>query len=231
MTLTKQVFRMTIQEFKQEATRRGNTYDNSSKASENWSRCWGLGYWWRDLWFYKEYRLGNMIYRTGRVRRRHYSYFVEERLIDGQTVDTRHFNKALKDFQAPSLSSDEQTYSGTVKHEDILPIYTRQAIDGEIFELEGKKCIVIGGAYSVDKFYRLSRGMKWWPDEQPSPEIKEYVEKQLDEKEIDVVFSHTCPAKYIPTECFLSGIDQSKVDNSTEEWLDTIEDKLEYEAW
>ena len=39
------------------------------------------------------------------------------------------------------------------------------------------------------------------------------------------------PAKYIPTECFLSGIDQSKVDNSTEEWLDTIEDKIEYEAW
>lgn len=110
MTLTKQVFRMTIQEFKQEATRRGNTYDNSSKASENWSRCWGLGYWWRDLWFYKEYRLGNMTYRTGRVRRRHYSYSVEERLIDGQTVDTRHFNKALKDFQAPALSSDEQTY-------------------------------------------------------------------------------------------------------------------------
>ena len=68
--------------------------------------------------------------------------------------------------------------------------------------------------------------MKWWPDEQPSPEIKEYVEKQLDEKEIDVVFTHTCPAKYIPTECFLSGIDQSKVDNSTEEWLDTIEDKI-----
>ena len=63
--------------------------------------------------------------------------------------------------------------------------------------------------------------MKWWPDEQPSPEIKEYVEKQLDEKEIDVVFTHTCPAKYIPTECFLSGIDQLKVDNSTEKngWI------------
>lgn len=101
---------MTIQDFKQESTRRGNTYDNSSKASENWSRCWGLGYWWRDLWFYKEYRLGNMTYRTGRVRRRHYSYSVEERLIDGQTVDTRTFNKALKDFQAPVLSADERKH-------------------------------------------------------------------------------------------------------------------------
>ena len=104
-------------------------------------------------------------------------------------------------------------------------------IDGDIFELEGKKCIVIGGAYSVDKLYRLRYGYKWWPDEQPLPEIKEYVENQLAKREINVVFSHTCPSKYIPTECFLSGIDQSKVDNSTEERLDTIEDKLEYEAW
>ena len=80
-------------------------------------------------------------------------------------------------------------------------------------------------------FYRLRYGYKWWPDEQPSPEIKKYVENQLAKREINVVFSHTCPSKYIPTECFLSGVDQSKVDNSTEEWLDTIEDKLEYEAW
>ena len=104
-------------------------------------------------------------------------------------------------------------------------------IDGDIFELEGKKCIVIGGAYSVDKFYRLRNGYKWWPDEQPSPTIKEYVEKQLSEYDIDIVFSHTCPYKYIPTECFMSGIDQSRVDNSTEQWLDTIESKISYSAW
>ena len=29
----------------------------------------------------------------------------------------------------------------------------------------------------------------------------------------------------------MSCIDQSTVDNSTEQWLDTIEDQLEYEAW
>ena len=34
--------------------------------------------------------------------------------------------------------------------------------------------------------------------------------------------------KYIPREVFLSSIDQSTVDNSTEEWLDTIEDRLTY---
>lgn len=39
------------------------------------------------------------------------------------------------------------------------------------------------------------------------------------------------PLKYEPVEVFLPGIDQSTVDKSTEEWLDTIESKLHYERW
>lgn len=53
------------------------------------------------------------------------------------------------------------------------------AKDGEIYDIAGMKTIVIGGAYSVDKFYRLSKGYNWFEDEQPSDEIKAYVEKQL----------------------------------------------------
>ena len=48
---------------------------------------------------------------------------------------------------------------------------------------------------------------------------------------VDCVFSHTVPLKYEPTEVFLKGIDQSKVDKSTEKWLDSIENKLDYEHW
>lgn len=32
-------------------------------------------------------------------------------------------------------------------------------------------------------------------------------------------------------EAFLIGVDQSLVDNSTEQWLDTIEKRLEYTLW
>ena len=48
------------------------------------------------------------------------------------------------------------------------------AKDGEIYTLNGLRYLVIGGAYSVDKYYRLCRGWGWWPDEQPSQEIKAY---------------------------------------------------------
>ena len=107
------------------------------------------------------------------------------------------------------------------------------AKDGEIFDLDGQKAIVIGGAYSIDKDLRLAEGEGWWPDEQPSDEVKQYVEKQLAKLDwkIDLVLSHTTPLKYEPTEVFLDGIDQSTVDKSTEEWLDTIEDRLDYWRW
>lgn len=111
------------------------------------------------------------------------------------------------------------------------------AKDGEIFEFKiGNflyKTIVIGGAYSVDKYYRLMRGWNWFDDEQPNEEIKNFVEEQLELEnwEIDIVLSHTCPLKYEPIEWFLKGLDQSTVDKSTEEWLDTIENSTRYKKW
>ena len=104
-------------------------------------------------------------------------------------------------------------------------------IDGEIFYLDGQYCMVIGGAYSVDKPLRLAYGAPWFADEQPSAEIKAYVEQQLQAHKVDVIFSHTCPYKYIPREVFLPGINQSTVDNSTEQWLDAIEESTNYKLW
>ena len=107
------------------------------------------------------------------------------------------------------------------------------AKDGEVYDLNGLKTMVIGGAYSVDKYYRLAMGYLWFDDEQPSPEIRGYVEKQLEKYkwEIDVVLSHTAPLKYEPREKFIQGLDQSRVDKSTEEWLDKIENRLSYKRW
>lgn len=42
------------------------------------------------------------------------------------------------------------------------------AKDGEIYDFDGNKAIAIGGAYSVDKEYRLIVGAHWFCDEHPS---------------------------------------------------------------
>ena len=107
------------------------------------------------------------------------------------------------------------------------------AKDGEVYIIDGKSHLAIGGAYSVDKEYRLERGWGWWADEQPSEDIKRRVERRLDIENwrVDVVLSHTAPLKYEPREVFLDFIDDSRVDKGTEKWLDTIEDRLDYDEW
>ena len=127
---------------------------------------------------------------------------------------------------------EDQWHGSTVYVEKAFPNLLF-AKDGEVYDLEGTKAIAIGGAYSVDKWYRLRRGIHWFSDEQPSDEIKARVEKKLDDRgwQIDAVLTHTCPYGYTPREAFMSCIDQSTVDNSTELWLDTIEKKLNYNAW
>ena len=105
------------------------------------------------------------------------------------------------------------------------------AKDGEIYDFDGKKAIVIGGAYSQDKEYRLSTGLPWFPDEQPDDKVKSQVENKLNEVDwkIDYVFSHTCPLVYRPSQ--ESVINFEKIDLSTEEWMDEIAKKLDYSQW
>ena len=142
-----------------------------------------------------------------------------------------HGNHEQRPFAIPSYQTRE-FHGGLVWYEEEYPDILF-AKDGEIYDFDGYECIVIGGAYSVDKNYRLAHGWKWFANEQPSKEIKEYVESQLAKRDykIDVVLSHTCPLDYQPIEVFLSGIDQKSVDSSTEEWLNEIEHKLEYKKW
>lgn len=107
------------------------------------------------------------------------------------------------------------------------------AQDGEVYDFGGKKAIVIGGAYSVDKYYRLANGLPWFEDEQPDEAVKARVEARLESLgwKVDYVFSHTVPLSEIPQYALLPSIDQRTVNHSTEEWLERIYQKLDCETW
>lgn len=127
--------------------------------------------------------------------------------------------------------NEKNFHNGIVYYEEDYP-NVLFAKDGEIYDFNNKKCLVIGGAYSIDKYFRLQYGYEWYKSEQPSEETKEKVLKLINKiKKVDVVLTHTCPYKYIPREMFMSGVDQSKVDNSTEEFLDKVEETLQYKKW
>lgn len=107
------------------------------------------------------------------------------------------------------------------------------AKDGEVYNFNGFYTLVIGGAYSVDKYYRLALGYNWYESEQPNEKIKNDVRKTLKNynNKIDVILSHTCPFKYMPYEVFLENANQLDIDKSTEEFLDEIENNTKYQKW
>ena len=107
------------------------------------------------------------------------------------------------------------------------------AVDGEVYRFGGKDCLVVGGAYSTGKEYRLARGLGWWPDEQPSEKTRQQVERLLARRgwRVEIVLTHTCPLRYLPVEALKPDLDQSTVDSTTEQWMDRIEERLFYTHW
>lgn len=126
----------------------------------------------------------------------------------------------------------KEFHNGLVSYEEDYPNILF-AKDGEIYDFNDKKVLVIGGAYSIDKHTRLELGYIWYESEQPNDEIKRRVVDVLGEhnNKVDIILSHTCPFKYLPYEVFLQGVDQSKVDQSTEHFLDKIESTTIYDKW
>ena len=166
-----------------------------------------------------------------------YNYYGGERDAEAKlhlshvkpTILCIHGNHEIRPANIPSYKTKEWN-GGIVWYEEEYPNILF-AKDGEIYTLNDLNYLAIGGAYSVDKHLRIRRGVGWWEDEQPSDETKRYVEEQIRAHKVDVILSHTCPRKYIPTEVFLPMVDQSTVDNSTEIWLDQIEESVNYKAW
>lgn len=124
------------------------------------------------------------------------------------------------------------------------------AIDGQIYTFEGRKYMVVGGAHSVDKLRCLEEGLPYWADEMPDDATKVTVEATLADMNNEVfgILTHTCPLKYLPTEMFLSTREKAEakrkpwkskrkkpfvpdIDRSTEEWLDYLDEKVDYTVW
>ena len=106
--------------------------------------------------------------------------------------------------------------------------------DSYVYNINNKKVLVIGGAYSirhdVEKYIPMEN--IYFDSEQPSNITKEKVLSLIKyNNNFDVILTHTCPYNYIPVEAFYPGIDQNTVDQSTEQFLQTIEENINYKQW
>ena len=130
---------------------------------------------------------------------------------------------------------------GPVFMEDEFP-NIRYFKDGRIYEINGHRTLVIGGAYSVDKWYRLNRAglteetndpakSGWFNNELLTEDEMLNIAAVTFGEQFDFIFTHTCPLSWEPRDLFLSFIDQSTVDKSMEQWLDVIKADIHWGVW
>ena len=114
------------------------------------------------------------------------------------------------------------------KHPNIL--YTLD--EGGEYEINHQSVLILPGAYSVDKWFRLQNGWSWFPEEQMSSAEKLQILASL-KRDYDYILSHTCPFSWQPyiSDLFLSTVNQDKVDNSMEKFLDTVAITTEWKRW
>ena len=145
----------------------------------------------------------------------------------------------------------ENIFSNLVEYDDEVGNYIlserdfpniKYFIDGFNYTINGRSALVIGGAYSVDKWYRLERAglteaannpevTGWFPDEQLSEGEKENIRKEHFSKSYDIILTHTAPISCEPTELFIPGLDQSTVDKSMEEFLEEVKNNVGWKLW
>ncbi len=140
-----------------------------------------------------------------------------------------HGNHEERPYLIPSYTT-KKFHEGIVYYEKEYPNILF-AKDNEIYNFNDNKTFVIGGAYSIDKEFRLMKGYNWYPSEQPDNETKRDAIKVLNNNKIDIILSHTCPYSYLPREAFIPGFEKLEVDNSTEYFLDLIEKNYDYQKW
>lgn len=114
--------------------------------------------------------------------------------------------------------------------EDEFPLI-RYFCDWGHYNIAGRNALVIGGAYSVDKWYRLQNGWRWFEDEQLKDFEMTACLKNAKYREFDLILSHTCPQSFQPTDMFLNFIDQSTVDNTMEVWMEAVRKEVRWNYW
>lgn len=148
-------------------------------------------------------------------------YWANHTNVDGIPHDGWHIE--VSDFQ--------KSYEGKYLVQNKYPNIKYIQDDGGIYNIDGYMFLMIPGAYSVDKYHRLSSGMNYEPREQLTKEEMKKLSYDcgLWYNEIDFVISHTAPMKLEPylRYLFLDFFDQSTIDKTMEHWMDDIAWEIE----
>lgn len=101
--------------------------------------------------------------------------------------------------------------------------------NGEVLTIDEKKFLVIGGAFSIDKDYRLRKGYPYWENEELNKQEMEQIFINIKGKKYNYVLSHTCPLSVMPEKA-LFDLD-FVAENRTEKFLEIVKQNIVFEKW
>lgn len=103
-------------------------------------------------------------------------------------------------------------------------------MNGQVYELCGKKIFVMGGAESSDKEHR-KEGVSWWPHELPTLEEYNEAYKNLGKYgyKVDLVFTHCAPETTV-TDMFMPKMSVRKLNDLTS-FLDMVAQTISFKDW
>lgn len=97
---------------------------------------------------------------------------------------------------------------------------------GQIFEIDGLKFFIMGGAESHDKRYR-KEGKSWWYQEMPSDDEYDLAIKNLDRHnwKVDYIITHCAP------DSIQNEIDDCYEHNKLTNFLERVKTNCQYKQW
>jgi 3-oxoacid CoA-transferase subunit A len=102
---------------------------------------------------------------------------------------------------------------------------------GDVYTFGEYNFLIIPGAYSVDKYYRLRNNYPYEMEELLTASEMEQILKYTNDfkNDIDFVLAHTAPMKIEPKlwYLFMNGVNQDEVDKTMENWLDDVMNVIE----
>ncbi len=124
----------------------------------------------------------------------------------------------------------EEIWNGGRVHKIRENIY--HLMRGQVFEIDSKKIFTMGGAYSVDRWFR-KLNISYWTEEVPNDEEMEEAKKNLatNDYQVDYIITHTVPSsvkRLMGYEVSENGEEDSKFTNFLD---DEIRTKVAYKRW
>lgn len=102
---------------------------------------------------------------------------------------------------------------------------------GQVFNIEGYKFFVMGGATSIDKAFRQEH-VSWWKEEMPTiMEMNEGLENlRENNNKVDYIISHTCSARTLKIISNLGGF-TTKPEDELNKYFDIVEKEVQFKKW